>query len=220
MSAPTFSILVTFAVPQEAAGFRRAYRRCPNVNTVVTGMGKAGVNRTLERLDRLENPRVMITAGFAGALSSNLRLGDVGYDRDTEFGEKSVFQALGALPVKFATSDHVLVDAPSKKRFGLNSGGEAVDMESSYLRQWASERGIPSATVRAISDEADEDLPLNFNEFVTGSGGFNYPKLMWRLAARPVLIPKLIMFSKRTNYAGERLSHVLNGLVAHWINRA
>ena len=87
-------------------------------------------------------------------------------------------------------------------------------MESSAIRAVCRERNIPAATVRVISDTANEDLPLDFNALMTPDYRLSMAKLLGKLMREPAKIPKLMEFQKRTVVAARQLGETLEKLLA------
>jgi hypothetical protein len=82
-------------------------------------------------------------------------------------------------------------------------------MESGVIRAICRERGVPSATVRVISDAANEDLPLDFNRFMSEEQSLSVGRLGLSVAASPWKIGALLQFQKQIRLAAERLARVL-----------
>ena len=86
-------------------------------------------------------------------------------------------------------------------------------MESGEIRVRAMEADIPVATVRVISDAADEDLPLNFNRFLTQDMRLSYLTLAGALLRQPGKVGALLSFRKRLREAAEHLADALLPLI-------
>ena len=90
---------------------------------------------------------------------------------------------------------------------------DAVEMESSIIRQICRDQKIPSATLRVISDPANEDLPLDFNALMTADQNLSIPSLIVALAKSPGKIPALMQLQRNTSFAAKRLAQVLESLL-------
>ena len=82
-------------------------------------------------------------------------------------------------------------------------------MESAHIRQACREVGVASLTVRVISDAAKEDLPLDFNKFMTSDQRMNFPRLMLELIKCPRTVPRLLRFQGQINHAAHVLAQAL-----------
>ena len=82
-------------------------------------------------------------------------------------------------------------------------------MESAAIHAVCAERGIPCATVRVISDTANEDLPLDFNALAKPDKNLDFGKLAWAIAKSPGKIGALMALQKKTKFAAEQLAGVL-----------
>jgi uridine phosphorylase len=176
-------------------------------------MGRRNAStRFQEALGRWDPDRVL-TCGFAGALNPEFKIGDVLFDEDYDAGMNKALLSSGTIPAKFYCSARVAVTAVEKAGLWRTTGADAVEMESAVIRTLCRERGIPSATIRVISDAAKDDLPLDFNALMTSEQKISIPKLMAKLATSPRSVPKLIQLQRNTRFAAQRLGEVLNGLL-------
>lgn len=175
----------------------------------VTGMGRENAARGAEQALGIR-PGMLLTCGFAGGLDPALPGGTVVFDADPGFPLVDRLTAAGAVPVRFHCADHVAVTVADKAASRVSTGADAVEMESSVIRALCRERSIPGATVRVVSDAADEDLPLDFNALMTPGMDLHFGKLAWRLVRSPGKIPELVRFQKRVARAADRLAEVLS----------
>jgi hypothetical protein len=63
--------------------------------------------------------------------------------------------------------------------------------------------------VRVISDAADEDLPLDFNQLHKPDWSLDYGRLIGALAKSPGKVGALLRFRKRISSAAGRLADTL-----------
>lgn len=157
----------------------------------------------------IHRPTRLITAGFAGGLNPELKVGTVVFEEDTEAGFGARLCKAGALPARFHCADRVAATAAEKQALWKSTGADVVEMESSAIRAICREQKIPAATIRVISDASDEDLPLDFNELMTDAYRINFMKLIGKLITHPHKIPKLMRFQKRISFASEKLGHAI-----------
>jgi adenosylhomocysteine nucleosidase len=179
----------------------------------------------------LAPPDLVLTCGFAGGLNPDLKLGDVIFeipDRRDEFHEshtkneigdsgnsslRNKLLVTGAKPAKLFCADRIATTVAEKKKLRDETGADAVEMESAAVHAVCAEHGIPCATVRVISDTANEDLPLDFNALAKPDKNLDYRKLAWAIAKSPGKIGALMELQKKTKFAAERLARVLNEII-------
>jgi adenosylhomocysteine nucleosidase len=203
-------ILVCFAVKEEAKFFFPSITMGP-CKRLITGMGRKNTLESFRATLTTMRPRLVVTTGFAGGLNPELGIGTVVFDEDVEAGLTSKLLALEAVPARFHFATRVAVTAAEKQDLWKSSGADAVEMESAVIRTICREQRIPSATVRVISDAADDDLPIDFNALMTAHDRINYAKLVWKLLSGPQRIPKLMKFQKQTIFAARKLADALHG---------
>jgi adenosylhomocysteine nucleosidase len=206
-------ILVCFAVPEEAKYFSAPSDCAAQVDSIVTGIGAANAERGLRaQLDR-RLPGLVLTCGFAGGLQPGLSIGSIVFNEDTDARVGEVLAPLLAHKVVFHCSPRIVVTAAEKRALATRTGAAAVEMESGVIREICRNRGIPSATVRVISDTVEEDLPLDFNALATAEMELSYLKLAWALLRSPGRIGGLLRLQRHTQSAARVLAQVLQELV-------
>ena len=226
-------LLVCFALKEEAAPFRKMVAGRPDISILITGIGRKNVEKSVREFLATSAPGLMLTCGFAGGLNPDLKLGDVvfktsfpgssrGDEAQTEIGNQSEppyvgcyekLVAAGAKPVRFFCADRIATTVDEKRKLRAETGADAVEMESEAIHTVCRERGIPCATVRVISDTADEDLPLDFNRLSKPDQSLDYGKLAWAIAKSPRKIGALMQLQKQTRFAAERLAEVLSKII-------
>ena len=201
-------VLVCFALKEEAGAFQKRAADQAGIFILVTGIGRKNAERTLVEYFSHLAPRLVLTCGFAGGLDPALAPGDVLCSTDDE-GLRGKLTAAGARPVKFYCATRIATTVTEKLELRRTTGADAVEMESEAIHAVCRARVIPCATVRVISDAANEDLPLDFNQLSKPDLSLDYGKLLWAIAKSPWKIPGLLRLQKHSSFAAQRLAEVL-----------
>ncbi len=217
VAPPPVDLLIFFAVQEEAKFFgpRRMglYPAATTYQVWITGIGRRNAAENVRKAIARMKPERVITAGFAGGLNPALKCDTVVYAEDFDAGFSEDLEELGARPAKFHCHRRVAITAEEKAELWRQTGADAVEMESSVIRTICREFHIPSATIRVISDDASQDLPLDFNALMTSEDRINYVKLLGAVLSRPSRIPKLIGFQRQTISAARKLGGLLEELL-------
>ena len=203
--------LVFFAVKEEAKCFFPSIPR--SVQSWLTGMGRRNAVENFRYAIEQLRPGRVLTCGFAGGLNPKHRTGTVLFDADFDAGVAMALADAGALPGKFHCATRVAVTAAEKQQLWRETAADAVEMESAVIRELCRQRQIPSATVRVISDAADEDLVLDFNALMTADYRINYFKLARALLGSPHNIPRLMAFQRQVADSAKSLARVLSSAI-------
>lgn len=187
--------------------------RFGRLRVLTTGMGPQNAAAAFAAAVAAERPAWVVTAGIAGGLDPALRTGDGCFDVDPEFPITARLTSSGLTPGISALVRRVVVTAAEKSRLRAETGARLVDMESAVIRQLARAAGIPSATVRTVSDTAGEDLPLDFSALVDANQQLLPTKLAWAILRSPGKIPALLRLQRSVGTATGRLATVLAELV-------
>ena len=207
------SILVCFALKEEAAPFHPVAAQHPGVFTLIVGIGAQNAEKSVRNFLPGFTPKLVLTCGFAGGLNPDLKIGDVAFETADE-NLCAKLLAAGAKPAKFFCADRIATTVAEKKVLRERSGADVVEMESAAIQAVCAERGIPCATVRVISDTADEDLPLDFNALAKPDKSLDFGKLAWAIIKSPGKIGALMRLQKKTSFAAGRLADVLSKVVS------
>lgn len=207
-SRSQLSVLVTFAVKEEAEAFHKLTASRADILTVITGIGQRNACEAVLRHLNTVNVQHVFTCGFAGGLNPELSVGDLVFATDDEVLAARLTQA-GAKRGKFFCAEKIVVTAADKRALRNKSGADAVEMESATIQELCREKKVPCATVRVISDAAQEDLPLDFNQLMNPDLSLNYKRLSLAVAKSPGKIPALLRLQKNTRRGADRLANLL-----------
>jgi nucleoside phosphorylase len=125
---------------------------------------------------------------------------------DPELRQLALGQGAKNANCMFST-DEILVKASQKK--SCASRAQSVDMESFEIVKAASAWGARSVVIRAISDAATEDLPINFNLTLSDKKEVSLSKVLIQVAKNPLALPALIRFGGQSKRAGTLLAAFL-----------
>ena len=195
--------------------------RIGGVETLValTGIGPVRARRSA-RYALQAAPDVCISSGLAGALLHSYARGDVlAAEQITEIRGQHVFRsdaalleravACGARPVaRFLTSLSVVTSASAKRELGAH--GDAVEMESAGVLAAAAAAEIPAIAVRVISDDAGQDLPLDFNRVLSPKGKVRPVRLLSSIAAEPASLRGLLQLAGDSRRASAAIADFLD----------
>jgi len=217
----SMSVLICFALKEEAAPFRKIAAGRSDVSILVVGIGHQNAEKSVRKFlagGASVPPEQVFTCGFAGGLDPDLKIGDVVYEAPEPSTSNpqllTRLTAAGTKPVKFFCADRIATTVAEKKKLRDETGADAVEMESAAIHAVCREHGIPCATVRVISDAAHEDLPLDFNALAKPDKSLDFGKLFFAIAKSPGKIGALMQLQKKTSFAADRLAAVLAKVIS------
>ena len=197
----------------EKASDGRRFRFFEKDNSVVVcgGIGAEAARRAAESVIAIYAPKMIYSAGFAGALDPALKVGDVVLPR-------RVVNAGDGSSVNLDQGEGVLVSFGSvasreqKAKLRDSFGAQAVDMEGAAVARAAAARGIGFAVVKVISDEFDFSFP-SMERFVDSDGRFLQGRFACFTALRPWLWPQVARLARNSNCASLALCRCLRTMI-------
>lgn len=192
----------------------RSFRFFENGQIVLVcgGIGGEVARRATEAAIALYAPGMVYSVGFAGALESGLKIGDVVVPR-------RVVNASDGSSVDTGTGEGVLVSFASvaspeqKTKLGASFAAQAVDMEAAPVAQAAQARGVRFAAVKAISDESNFALPVMDN-FIAPGGRFRTWKFALFVLVRPWTYKTVLSLARNSSRASHALCNRLGQMNA------
>lgn len=222
-------IAVAFALPAESSEFVKLLKdrhrtarglagelHGHEIQVLHTGVGAAEAHQQLGFFfAEPPLPRLMISAGFAGALSDALAIGDLFLSEN--FSDPRPAAAVTSAAIhrgKLATADVVLDSAAARRRLAESTGAIAVDMETQFVHASCRLLGVPMLSLRVITDTPRRPFPAPPSVlFDVERQQTNIPRLAGYLITHPLAIPRLIAFSKRVALARRSLTSALDQLL-------
>jgi adenosylhomocysteine nucleosidase len=157
---------------------------------IANGPGRRLVARMLEEKGIVDE---IINIGFCGALDPVLKIGEIIQD-----------------PRRLLTCDRVAVTAEEKRNLFRNTSAAAVEMECDAVQAAAERWNVPFRCVKAVSDIASEDLPLDFNRYRDGDGRFSRSRIALAAMRAPLqTVPGLLKLERNCRQAADKIGEFL-----------
>lgn len=193
---------------------RREVRRLkPGAAVVVGGPGRLNAARAAERLAARGPLSGLISAGFAGALSPSLRVGDLVVNTDVPEWQ-ALARSRSVAVGRIVTVDRVIRTAAGRAQLAERTGGLAADMESAAVAEVAARHGLPFAAVRAITDTAARDLLLDWDRCRRPDGRFHLLTLLYRALRTPQGLAEIRQLWYASRLASQNLGYFLREFLA------
>jgi adenosylhomocysteine nucleosidase len=221
-------VLVLTALPEEAQPLQRVLPR-GEVMIATTGDGAERAGRATRELVTALRPRILLLAGFAGALTRGAQPGDcrlIHELRDTTGRTRRPDSAFLERARSAGLPEDVLVSAPRlartpeekdrvRRMAGITSPGTGlVDLESAACADVADEAGVPWLAVCAVSDGLDDRLPRWLEDARDAHGSLSRGAVAAGALLRPVRIPALLGLARRARISGRALAQAVPEIVA------
>ena len=212
-------IAVTFALPAESSDFLRHLRNQSRtdrsgirtirstiedraVEVFHTGVGEKVCRQRVAEFLQDQQFDLLISTGFAGALSDELKVGDLLLAKNfstIDLNERG--SSFSSLPIRIADllTVRALIDSNDERnKIARTSGAAAVDMETEFIARACAEHGIPLLSLRVITDTPSEPFPAPPNVlFDIEQQQTRFLTVATFFIARPNRVPQLIQFARR-----------------------
>jgi len=224
-----------YVVRQEHLDFHEGRLGGQPVALLALGIGKECARIAAEMTVRCYRPDMIISAGFSGGLQDFVRGGDIIVGTDIlelrrDQGDEIMWDRTYKMPHpapirtdhttemrvhygKLMTTDEMVLRAENKARIGKTTGALAVDMETSAVAAVCAARKTDFLAVRCITDEVDEDLPDEFNDFFV-LGQLRADRVFSSCARDPRVVGDLARLGYRAKRSGAKLARFLEATVA------
>src|SRR5207245_1235937 len=171
---------VTFALPAESSEFLRRLRNKSRadrngiriirgniddreIEVLHTGVGEKVCRQRVDKFLYGQQIDLLISTGFAGSLSDQLKVGDVLLAKNfstIDLNEgRSSFSSLSIHEGDLLTVPALIDSVEKRHEIARTSAAVAVDMETEFIARACAERGIPLISLRVITDTPSEPFP-------------------------------------------------------------
>ena len=179
---------------------------------VCGGIGAEAARRAAQAIIVRYAPSVVISAGVAGALVPELKVGETlfpavvvdtldGSRHDTAIQEAPLANTPLARTVLASFPE--IVGLQQKQQLAKSYGAQAVDMEAAAVAKAAMLHHLPFLAIKSISDELEFELP-DLAPFVR-HGRFQTGPFACHVALRPWLWLRVYRLARNTRIASENL---------------
>ena len=203
-------------VEHQYDGRRFVFFEADEIVLVCGGIGVEAARRAAEAVIALYSPTLLQSVGFAGALDSGLRVGDLLMPAiviDARDGSRIEIEgAPGLERGRQARSSLVtftsVAGAQQKASLAKAYGAQAVDMEAAGVAAAARAHGIRFAATKVISDELNFEMPQTAR-FIAANGRFKTANFAAFVALRPWLWRRTATLAANSRKAARVLSEHL-----------
>jgi adenosylhomocysteine nucleosidase len=172
---------------------------------VAGGIGAAAAARALAQVEADFQPNVLVSYGWAGALTCALKPGmatAINEIVDAATGER--FATDHAEGTRLLTLDHV-ARANEKRKLAETWQTVLVDMEAAAVARFAASRQISFYCFKGVSDGHNDVLP-DFSRFISTAGQLRMPAFLSHVALHPQYWKSLGRLGKSSQAAASSLA--------------
>ena len=206
-----------------------------NIVLVRTGVGrKRAQNATQQVIDKF-NPEVIISMGYAGALTEGLNVGDMfvastilspesdsnSFEMDDPKNLKWLELAKKTPPPenvklkigRLITVDMVVHTPKAKKELGSRFRAEAVEMETLEIALLTRVNKIAFISIRGISDAMNHEL-IDCSSFLGSDGELSKLRAGWYVLTHPKSLKNAFSLRSNTQIATQNFTDFISRLIS------
>ena len=177
-----------------------------NCILIITGWGRKRAGEATRVLLAEVSPQMLISFGIAGAVHSDLQIGDVVVSSKScvlEDGLPGQVQSLASLSIPLGKRsakpclkkpDYIRErpSPPMDRRWTLLEEDEyphaVLEMETSGIAQSAADKGVPLVSIRSISDNPQAPIPIDIKSAMDEDDNLLWGKLFMMVFRDPKII--------------------------------
>jgi adenosylhomocysteine nucleosidase len=158
----------------------------------------------------------VVSTGLCGATEPSLQVKDIveatevfSLDDKQRFPCSAASSAAAPRRGVVVSANRVAGTAAEKQKLQQTTNAIAVEMEAAGVAQRATASALPFACIKVVSDRADEEFVMDFNQLRSPEGHFSRGKIVAYALAHPGTIPRLISLRSRSQEAARALGAFL-----------
>ena len=227
-------IAITFALPAESSEFLRRLGNKSRaerngirtirgtlddreIEVLHTGVGEKVCRERVGKFLQDQEFEFLMSAGFAGALNDELRVGDLLLARNfltLALNDRRPFSSLPIRTADLLTLPALIDSSEERNEIAHSTDAAAVDMETEFIARACAEYGIPLLSLRVITDTPTQPFPAPPSVlFDIQQQRTHIAVLAKFLLAHPRRMPRLIQFARRIALARSILANALVALI-------
>ena len=184
------------------------------IEVLHTGVGQKVCGERLAKFLRDQQLDCLISAGFAGALDDELRVGELLLAKNfSTVDMRETRSAVSSLPIRVAdllTVAALIDSSEERERIARESGAAAVDMETEFIARACAAHGIPLLSLRVITDTPSQSFPAPPNVLFDIQQQRSHIAVLAKFfIVHPTRIPGLVQFARRIARARNVLADAL-----------
>lgn len=198
------------------------------------GMGSVAASRAARLLLTVEQPALLLSAGFCGAVHAGAQVADLvlckrlftlddqglhevalpGSDLGcARLSAELQHHGLRTWQGSFITTQRVESKPHIAALLPMGLQTPVLEMESAAVARVAAAAGLPFLGLRSISDAADEELGFSLDELTNDAFQISIPRVLLTCLKRPRIIPQLARLAANSGRAGKNLGKALQQIV-------
>ena len=195
---------------------------------ITSGMGVRRASAATRILVETSAPRILISFGIAGAVESDLQIGDVITIKSVcqlvqgvpgpllplsswpEAAQEAAAQALSQRGARLLTGTAITTSGPQIVEYLPGKMLHPIlEMETAGIAQVAAEKGVPLLSLRAISDGPCAPIPFDLGKIMDEDANLQVGRLLKAIARNPKIVFQSSRLVRNTRIASDNAAAAL-----------
>ena len=227
-------IAITFALPAESSGLVNKLQSkridCEKGVAVVTGnidghevaichtgVGRKRCRQIIEPFLQWVRPQFLISSGFAGGLTDELKVGDLIAAENFSDG-KAIARLINPRirRMKLVTVERMMHSAGERARIAKEQSAAAIDMETDVIAESCARHTLRMVSLRVISDSPSAPFPAPPDVlFDMTRQKTNFRRLIPYVVTHPSAVLRLSRFARQISQVRSILTDVLLDVITN-----